>query len=299
MNPLIFLFAILFVFVTGGELKAAPEDSGTGARTYDAHGIVRQIAADRRAVTIQHDAIAGYMPAMTMEFPVRNTNELHGISPSDEIIFKLAVRENGDWVEGVRFVAHRIENVTNGVVMIHVPTAELQPGDILPDYEFTDEHGGRIHISDFRGRVLAFTFFFTRCPLPDYCPRMDKNFAETRRLLLTTPDAPTNWQFLSISFDPEFDQPAVLSAYANYFREGNSDRWLFATASTNTLATLAPQLDLLVVHDGTGITHNLRTVVLDAQGRIAHQFDGNQWLPQKLAEAMLATARPPTNSIPP
>ena len=299
MNPLIFLFAGLFVFSTGGELKAAPEDSGTGARTYDAHGIVRQIAADRRAVTIQHDAIAGYMPAMTMEFPVRNTNELHGISPSDEITFKLAVRENGDWVEGVRFVAHRIESVTNGVVMIHVPAAELQPGDVLPDYEFTDEHRGRIHISDFRGRVLAFTFFFTRCPLPDYCPRMNKNFAETRQLLLTTPDAPTNWQFLSISFDPEFDQPAVLSAYANYFREGNSDRWLFATASTNTLATLAPQLDLLVVHDGTGITHNLRTVVLDPQGRIAHQFDGNQWLPQKLAEAMLATARPPTNSTPP
>jgi len=118
-------------------------------------------------------------------------------------------------------------------------------------------------------------------------------------LLLKTPDAPTNWQFLSISFDPEIDQPAVLSGYANYFREGNSDRWLFVTASTNTLATLAPQLDLLVVHDGTGITHNLRTVVLDPQGRIACQFDGNQWLPQKLAEAMLAAARPLINSTPP
>jgi protein SCO1 len=299
MNPLIFLFAVLFVFTPGGESKAAPEESETGARMYEAHGIVRQIAADRRAITIQHDAIAGYMPAMTMEFPVRNTTELHGISPSDEITFKLVVRENGDWVEGVHFVAHWIENVTNGIVMIHVPAAELHPGDILPDYEFMDEHGGRIHISDFRGRVLAFTFFFTRCPLPDYCPRMDKNFAETRRLLLTMPGAPTNWQFLSISFDPEIDQPSVLSAYASYFREGNSDRWLFATASTNTLATLAPQLDLLVVHDGTGITHNLRTVVLDPQGRIAHQFDGNQWLPEKLAEAMLTTARPLTNSTPP
>jgi len=176
MNPLIFLFAVLFVFTTGGELKAAPEDSGTDARTYDAHGIIRQIAADGRAVTIQHDAIAGYMPAMTMEFPIKNTNELHGISPSDEITFKLAVQENGDWVEDVRFVAHRIESVTNGVVTIHVPTAELRAGDLLPDYELTTETGDKIHISDFRGRVLAFTFFFHALSAAGFLPAHEQGF---------------------------------------------------------------------------------------------------------------------------
>jgi protein SCO1 len=294
-----FFVVVLLVIMTSCKLKAASDDSPPSARTYDAHGVVRQIATDRGAVTIQHDAIAGYMPAMTMEFPVKDTNELHGISISDEITFKLAVRENGDWIEGIRFVAHRIENVTNGVVMIHVPVAELQPGDVLPDYELTSETGGKIQISDFRGRVLAFTFFFTRCPLPDYCPRMGKNFAETRQLLLTMPDAPTNWQFLSISFDPEFDQPAVLSSYANYFREGNPDRWRFAAVSAAVLADLAPKLDLMVRPDGSGISHNLRTVVLDPQGRIFRQFDGNQWLPQKLADAMLAAARQQTNSTSP
>jgi protein SCO1/2 len=146
---------------------------------------------------------------------------------------------------------------------------------------------------------LAFTFLFTRCPLPDFCPRMSQNFAETRKLLLNTSGGPTNWQFLSISFDPEFDQPAVLSSYANYFREGNPDRWLFAAASTNTIASLAPHLDLMVVRDSSGISHNLRTVVLDPQGRIFRQFDGNQWPPQKLAEAMLVAAHPLTNPTPP
>jgi protein SCO1/2 len=289
----------LLVLMAGGELNAAPKDNVAGAKSYDAYGIVRQIAADRRAVTIQHEAITGYMPAMTMEFPVKNTNELHGISPSDEITFKLVVHENGDWVEDVRFVAHRIENVTNGVVMVHVPAAELQPGALLPDYEFTDENGGRIHISDFRGRALAFTFFFTRCPLPDYCPRMSKDFAETRQLLLNDPGAPTNWQFLSISFDPEIDQPAVLSSYANYFREGNPDRWLFASVSNQTLVDLGPKLDLMVLHDEAGITHNLRTVVLDPQGRIVCQLAGNQWTPKLLADVMLAAARQQTNSSPP
>jgi protein SCO1 len=295
----IFFIAAMLAVIAAGRMPCAADDNQPDAKTYPAHGIVRKIAADRHAVTIQHDAIAGYMPAMTMEFPVKDTNELRGISPSDEINFKLVVRENGDWIEGVHFVAHRIENVTSGVVMIHMPMAELKTGDAMPDCELTDEAGGKIHLSDFRGRVLAFTFFFTRCPLPDYCARMSKDFAETRQLLLNDPGAPTNWQFLSISFDPEIDRPAVLSSYANYFREGNSDRWRFASVSNHTLADLAPKLDLMVVHDEAGISHNLRTVVLDPQGRIFRQFDGNEWIPQKLADAMLAAARPQTNSLSP
>ena len=230
------------------------------------------------------------MPAMTMEFPVRDTNELNGLASSDEITFKLAVGKNDDWIEAVRFVSHRIENVTNGVFMVHETIPELKPGDLLPDSELTDENGDRIRFSDFHGRALAFTFFFTRCPLPDYCPRMSKNFAETRRLLLNTPDAPTNWQFLSISFDPDFDQPEMLASYAKNFRDNNPDRWRFAAASTDAIARLAPQLDLMVMRDRTGISHNLRTVVLDPQGRIAHEFDGNEWTPQLLADTILQAA---------
>jgi protein SCO1/2 len=295
------IFCAVVMFIAAGckPKPPVPVASEPSAKSYAARGVIREISPDHHTVTIQHDAIAGYMPAMTMEFPVKDTNELHGISPSDEITFKLVVRENDDWVEGVHFVAHRIENVTNGVVLIHMPAAELKSGDLLPDYELMDEAGGKIRFSDFRGRVLAFTFLFTRCPLPDFCPRMSQDFAETRQLLLNTSGGPTNWQFLSISFDPEFDQPAVLSSYANYFREGNPDRWLFAAASTSTLASLAPKLDLMVVHEGDGISHNLRTVVLDQQGRIFRQFDGNQWLPQTLADAMLAAARQSTNSTPP
>jgi protein SCO1/2 len=291
---------VLLFAVAGCKPKpAAPDTSPAPVKFYDAHGIIRQIAADRHSATIQHDAIAGYMAAMTMEFPVKDTNELSGLAPSDEITFKLAVGENEDWIEGIRFVSHRIENVTNGVVMVHETIPELKPGDLLPDCVLTDENGNRIRFSDFHGRALAFTFFFTRCPLPDYCPRMSKNFAETRQLLLNTPDAPTNWQFLSISFDPDFDNPTMLAGYAKFFRDNNPDHWRFAAASTNAIARLAPQLDLMVVRDSTGISHNLRTVVLDPQGRIAHQFDGNEWTPRMLADALLSAARGQTNSTVP
>jgi protein SCO1/2 len=117
---------------------------------------------------------------------------------------------------------------------------------------------------------------------------MGKNFAEARELVLARANAPTNWQFLSISFDPEFDQPAVLASYANFYRAANADRWLFAAAATNVLAKLAPRLDLMVKREAGGsISHNLRTVVLDGQGRIRRQFDGNQWTAEELAREVV------------
>jgi protein SCO1/2 len=119
---------------------------------------------------------------------------------------------------------------------------------------------------------------------------MNKNFSAARDLILPTANAPTNWEFLSISFDPENDTPQVLTTFGGFYRGESPGHWLFASMATNTLATLAPALDLMVVHQGSSISHNLRTVVLDTQGRIYRQFDGNQWTPQELADAMIAAA---------
>jgi protein SCO1/2 len=282
---------LLFVAIAGDSIYAAPNAGDPAAKYYDARGVVRDIAADRRRVTIQHEDIPGYMSSMTMEFSVKDTNELNGISPSDEITFKLVAGENDSWVEGIHFVAHRVEDVTNNTYVFHVPSAELKFGDLLPDCELLAEDGSRVRFSDFRGKAIAFTFFFTRCPLPDYCPRMNRNFAEARELILSTPNPPTNWQLLSISFDPGFDTPEVLSSYASFYRRDDSRHWLFAAAPTNTLASLARSLDLMIMRDGGNImSHSMRTVVLDPQGRIFRQLDGNQWAPQELAGAVLEAA---------
>ena len=292
MNRLNFFFVCLLAVIAVCKIKAAPDADQTGIKSFDARGVVRQIADDRSKATIQHEAIPGYMPAMTMDFNVKDTNELNGISPSDEITFKLDVGENESWIEGVRFVAHQVENVTNNTFVFHVPSAELKPGDLLPDCEFTDENGSTVHFSDFRGKAVAFTFFYSRCPLPDYCVRMSKNFSEVRQLLLAMTNAPANWQLLSISFDPEFDSPKMLSSYADFYRGADTNRWLFAAAPANTLSRLAPQLDLMVTReDGNIMSHNLRTVVLNPQGKIFRQLDGNQWTPQELASAILEAAR--------
>ena len=293
MKKLISSFAVLLFLTTFvNSISAAPGAGDLNAKSYSAQGAVVQIAPDRSAVTIHHQNIPGYMMEMTMDFPVQRTNELNGISPGDQITFTLVVTETNDWVENILRVGRATEATTNALPMLHAMNSELKPGDVLPDYGLTAEDGKQIHFADFRGKVLAFTFFYTRCPLPNYCPRMSNNFHEARKLLLVTADAPTNWQFLSISFDPDFDTPEVLSNYGSVYRGDDADRWLFASASAKTLANLAPSLDLMIMRDnGNIMEHGLRTVVLDAQGRIFRQLDGNKWAPQELADAILEAAR--------
>ena len=263
----------------------------SAAKSYDVRGIIQELATNGSTATIKHEAIPGYMAAMTMDFSVRNTNEFAGLVPNDEVTFKLMVAENDDWIEGVRFVAHHVSEVTNGVFTFHVATAELKPGEVLPDYEFTGEDGKIFHFSDFHGRAVAFTFFFTSCPLPEFCPRMNKNFAEARKILLADTNALANWELLSISFDSDFDKPEMLSGYGNFYRSQDTNRWLFAVASTNTLAGLAPKVDLRFWREGGSISHNLRTVVLDGNRKIFEQFDGNDWTAQQLADAIVGAAR--------
>ena len=228
-----------------------------------------------------------------MTFPVKNTNELDGLVPGDEIAFTLVVSQTSDWVERILRTGHTDQAMSDSMPRTGDTFSKLKPGDMLPDGELVTEDGRLIHFSDFHGKAVAFTFFFTRCPLPNYCPLMNRNFDQVRTLLLATADAPTNWELLSISFDPEFDTPQVLSDYAGAFRGTNAAHWLFADATTNTLARLAPRLGLMVMRQGNNISHNLRTIVLDPQGRIYLQFNGNQWTAQQLADAITQAARLP------
>lgn len=288
----LFTCALLLALVTGcrRESSVPPAPSTHAPKTYSAHGIVQAVTPDQRRATIKHDAIAGYMPAMTMEFFARDTNVLRGISPGDEITFTLAVTETDDWVANVQCIGHTNALGFSGPPGWHVEEPALEVGDTLPDYEFTDENGRSVRFSDYRGSAVAFTFFFTSCPLPNYCPRMNRNFSEARKILSTTANAPANWQLLSISFDSSFDTPQILSGYARFYRGDDTNRWLFVVASTNTLASLAPKVDLSFWREGGSISHNMRTVVLDPTGKIARQFDGNQWTPEQLADAIREAA---------
>jgi protein SCO1/2 len=216
------------------------------------------------------------------------------IAVNDAITFRVRATEEESWIERIQRAA------TNDLAPLPPPgpsaaallhAAQLKPGDVLPDAELLAEDGRTIKLSDFEGSALAFTFIFTRCPLPDFCPRMNQHFSRSRQMLLQRPRGPTNWQFLSISFDAEFDKPGVLTRYAYSYRGPNRDRWLFAVAPTNVMASMAAQLDFRFANEGGSFLHNLRTVVLDPQRRVYRQFEGNTWKAEELAKVLAEAAQ--------
>ena len=288
MKPIFFLCGLLLALGCKRETSAPPISAATN-QTYTVRGVVQAIAPDFHHATIKHEKIPGYMAAMTMDLSVKNTNELKSISAGDEITFTLVVTADDDWIENIQRTGQSA--APTPAPTWRVVESELNVGDTLPDYTFTSENGQPVRFSDFRGRAVAFTFFFTSCPLPEFCPRMNKNFLEARKILTADTNAPTNWQLLSISFDSSFDTPEILTGYGKFYRGADTDRWLFAVASTNTLASLAPKVDLNFWRENGSISHNLRTVVLDGGGKIFKQFDGNDWTPVQLADALRAAAK--------
>jgi protein SCO1/2 len=271
--------------------SAAPASTNAVERSFATRGVVRAVPEGGRTLVVRHEEIPDYMPRMTMELNVRDATELQGLQRDDEITFQLVATADTHWIENIQRVGRVAASDSPTPEILTNTLPELRPGDLLPDGELLAEDGRTIRFSDFQGRAVAFTFIFSRCPLPDYCPRMGNHFARARELISTRANAPTNWQFLSISFDPEFDTPAQLKSYGNSYRAGSADRWLFAAASAQVLIELSPRLDLMITREAGGsISHNLRTVVLDTQGRIARQFDGNQWTPEQLADALAAAA---------
>jgi len=278
----------------------SPYVKSNSVRAFSTRGVIRSIAPDLKTMVVRHEDIPGFMPKMTMEFDVRYTNEVRGLAPGDAISFMVKAGEDDSWIEGIKRASTNdsvLPPITDPASAALLHAADLKTGDTMPDAELLDEHGRNIKLSSFAGKAVAFTFIFTRCPLPEYCPRMNQHFSRARNLLLERADGPTNWQFISISFDPEFDKPGVLTRYAFSYRGQNADRWLFAAAPTNVMAAMAAQLDFRFANEGGSFIHNLRTVVLDPQRRVYRQFDGNKWKADELAQAMVEAATNRTSSL--
>ena len=157
------------------------------------------------------------------------------------------------------------------------------------DFPFTNELGERVTLGDFHGQALAITFFYTRCPIPEYCPRLSRNFQQAALKLSAMPSAPTNWHFLSVSFDTEFDTPAMLKAYAQGYQY-DAKHWSFLTGPSEQIRELARLSDVTFSKDNGAINHNFRTLVIDASGRLQTVFPVSGDLTDALATEILKAA---------
>jgi protein SCO1/2 len=237
------------------------------AHSYAVDGIVVAVDRDARTMLVAHRPIAKYMPAMTMPFRVEDAAALDGLYPGARVRFDLVVDRS-------QSLARHVTKTADGEIA--PPKGKLQPGDPVADFELRDQHGTTVRLSDFRGKIVAIDFIYTRCPLPDVCPRLSANFALLQRRFRDR--LGEDLVLLTVTVDPEFDTPAILSAYAR--RWGADDRgWRFLTGN---IAPLAAQLGEVYWTDEGSIGHNSETSVIGPDGRLAAIVEGSNYRADQL-----------------
>jgi protein SCO1/2 len=259
-------------------------------KQYELNGQILGIDPERREVLIKHQDIKGFMPGMTMPFKVVDAKLLDGKQPGDLVTATLVVGETD---------AHLATLTTRGHSEPDVPPPPvatsgfelLKDGDEVPNQVFVDENGRQRPFAAWRGHRVALTFMYTRCPMPTFCPLMDRNFAQIQREL-THDSALGDVRLVSVSFDPQVDTPPVLKRHARGL-EADPTIWSFVTADRDEVTRFAARFGVTVERaeqNAVDITHNLRTAIIDPQGRVVKLHTGNSWTPAEVLADIKAVA---------
>jgi len=286
---LVGILAALF-FIRG----TVPRDQ----HTYTLQGQVQSITPDRQEAMVKHGEIKGLMPAMTMPYRFKTKSELDALKPGDVIDGTLVIVSNDAFLTGVRKMGEApiekppAESLVTGA-SLDKATQLLHPGDTVPDGAFVDQNGRKTTLNKFRGSTVVLTFIYTRCPLPTFCPMMDRHFVTIQERLKADASL-KHVHLVTVSFDPQRDTPSVLRSHA---KELGSDlaRWTFLTGDVKAIDDFAGRFGVSVVrnpNDERDITHNLRTAIIGPDGSVKKIYTGNEWTPDEV----LSDLKPAANA---
>ncbi len=283
-----FLWAVLALAGCHSNSAPEPESASNPQNTvYHLRGKIVSVDAAHGIVMVDHEAIPGFMDAMTMPYQLKDPTIASDLHPGDTITADVLVSKSSEQtvlLDHIVVIAQARPDY-KPTVFYHVPA----PGDVVPDFRLRNQDGRAIHLSEFRGKILLLTFIYTRCPLPNFCPLITHNFAVINQRLAATPALYSGTHLLCISFDPEHDTPARLRAYgAEYIGSDAKSafaHWDFAAPTKPELLKMAKYFDVGITPgpDDT-ITHTLSTTLIDARGRVAQFYPGNEWTPQQVLE---------------
>lgn len=253
-------------------------------RTYPIRGQVIAVGATGRngtELTITHDDIPGFMPGMTMAYFVREPKGLDGVGPGDLVTATLVLKGSEIYLVQVKKTGHA--DLPAGARPVKIMDV-MQPGDKVPDDPLQDQEGATRTLSDWRGRALAVTFVYTRCPLPDFCPLMDRHFGDLQKAIAADPRLRDRVHLVSVSFDPAHDTPAVIQAHARA-RAADARTWSYLTGAPAAIDHFTSRFGVSAIVEKDAaqtITHNLRTAVIDRKGRLVKIYSGNDWTVDEL-----------------
>ncbi|HEU5115187.1 MAG TPA: SCO family protein [Isosphaeraceae bacterium] len=279
--------------------EQARKDSGR-IRSFLLTGTVRQVDRDSGEVSIAHEEIAGFMPAMTMPFNLKGQEVLKELQVGDRVEGTLLVESSRSRLEGVEITEEAPPptlslSMKDGKVSLREKAPVLEPGQKVPDFSMTTQSGETLALSDLRGKTVVLTFVYTRCPLPEYCPLMDKKFAEIARRVALRGDRARDVRLLSVSFDPEHDTPDVLEKHAAVVG-ARPPLWRFAVAAHDELRKVAEPLGLMYAPMSNEIAHSLSTAVIGPDGRLIRLERGSAWTVNELMAGIPSHSSPEAKS---
>lgn len=261
-------------------------------REYPINGQILGMQPDRQEVLLKHDDIKGFMPGMTMPFKVLSWNEVRDRAPGDLITATLVVEKDQAYLKDIR---------KTGAAPVDIPAPAptatsgfelIKAGESVPDQTFVDENGKKRQLSEFRGRAVAITFIYTRCPIPTFCPLMDRHFAAVQKTVASDPRLRAQVHLLSVSFDPAYDTPEVLKKHAASLG-ADPAVWNFFTGERDEIDRFGMRFGVSVTREGPSadnIAHNLRTVILDQDGKLVKVYTGIEWTPDQVLSDLKALA---------
>jgi protein SCO1/2 len=258
---------------------------GSSDREYTLQGQILSIEPNRLLADIKHEEIKGFMAAMTMPYKVRDAKELADLKPGDLITSTLVVVSNDAYLKDVKKVgeaplekpgANATPSASSGFEL-------LKPGEAVPDVPFLDQEGRQSSLAALKGKTVVLTFIYTQCPIPTFCPLMDRHFVTVQERLEADP-ALARVHLATVSFDPVTDTPPVLKKHAQRLG-ADTTRWTFFTGNRDDIDRFASRFGVTIARDLSdplNITHNLRTAIIDPDGRLVKVYTGNEWTPDQI-----------------
>jgi protein SCO1/2 len=288
------LFAILAVTGCHSGSKADSQSATDSSyKVYKVRGKVVSTNAATGEVTLDHEAIPGFMDAMTMPYKLKDTSILAELHPGDGIAADLLVSQNADadlFLDHIVVVAQGKPDYKPKIAY-HVPAR----GDAVPDFKLRNQDGRVIHLNQFRGKEVLITFIYTRCPLPNFCPRVTHNFADIDKQLAADPSLYKKTHLVCVSFDPDNDTPDRLRAYgATYIGSDAKNafsHWDFAVPYKPVLGQMAQYFDVGMTQAAdNSITHTLSTTLIGPDGKVLRFYPGNEWTVDQVMADVRQTA---------
>lgn len=279
--------ARIFAVVLGCLLNLDAGASAAGVeRVFSIRGTVTEpLAGD--LITIAHEAVPDYMPAMTMPFRVEPSDRAQAAAmrAGDRVAFKFAVGDTSRAYDFVRLSGGG--SATPGEVAAKPAARQrIREGEPVPPFSLIDQSGRSVTAPDLQGHRTVITFIFTRCPVPEFCPRLSQQFQLLQQRLAERPridGAPV--QLLSVSFDPEFDTPEVLREYAERYG-ADPTVWRFCTGAVDEVRTLTRAFAVHVEAAAGSLDHTLATALVGPDGRLEKIWRGNRWTAEDIIAAL-------------